>query len=349
MNQPFIIGSVQTPTGDVPKISSDLNWPDHWGSIKARWGVGRMNYTVDPGLYAFGEPNERSPVLVTANYKMSFDRLREALSKRHAWMLVLDTNGINVWCAAGKGTFGTDELVRRIEFSQLNRVVSHTELILPQLAGPGVAAHKVKKRTGFNVLYGPIQAADLPAFLDAGMKATRNMRRKTFTMYERVVLIPVELVSALKWALLILPAFFFLGGLGAPSGFWQGVLNDGFFAVLNLLGALLAGAVLTPILLPWLPGRAFSQKGLIMGLITTLFIALFGAFYLNIRKDYMNLLSWFFLAPALSAYLAMNFTGASTYTSLSGVRKEMRWAVPLEIVGGAAGLILWIGSRFVLP
>ena len=347
MNQPFIIGSVQTPTGDIPKISSDLRWPDHWGSIKARWGVGRMHYTVDPGLYALGEPNEQSPVLVTANYKMSFDRLREALSNRHAWILVLDTNGINVWCAAGKGTFGTDELVRRIEFSQLNRVVSHRELILPQLSGPGVAAHKVKKRTGFKVLYGPIQATDLPVFLDAGMEATPKMRRKTFTMLERLVLIPVELVSALKWSLLILPAFFLLGGLGAPSGFWQGVLNDGLFAVLNLLGALLAGAILTPILLPWLPGRAFSQKGLIMGLITTLFITLFGAFYLNIRQDYMNILAWFFLAPALSAYLAMNFTGASTYTSLSGVRKEMRWAVPLEIVGGVAGLTLWVGSRFV--
>ncbi|MCJ7542113.1 MAG: hypothetical protein MUO88_20885 [Desulfobacterales bacterium] len=347
MNQPFIIGSVQTPTGDIPKISSDLSWPDHWGSIKARWGVGRMHYTVDPGLYALGEPNEQSPVLVTANYKMSFDRLREALSNRNAWILVLDTNGINVWCAAGKGTFGTDELVRRIEFSQLNRVVSHRELILPQLSGPGVAAHKVKKRTGFKVLYGPIQATDLSVFLDAGMEATPKMRRKTFTMLERLVLIPVELVSALKWSLLILPAFFLLGGLGAPSGFWQGVLNDGLFAVLNLLGALLAGAILTPILLPWLPGRAFSQKGLIMGLITTLFITLFGAFYLNIRQDYMNILAWFFLAPALSAYLAMNFTGASTYTSLSGVRKEMRWAVPLEIVGGVAGLTLWVGSRFV--
>jgi len=43
----------------------------------------------------------------------------------------------------------------------------------------------------------------------------------------------------------------------------------------------------------------------------------------------------------------MNFTGASTYTSLSGVKKEMRWAVPLEIVGGVAGLTLWVGSRFV--
>lgn len=347
MNQPFIIGAVQTPVGDIPKISSDLGWPDHWGSVKARWGVGRMHYTVDPGLYALGEPNERSPVLVTANYKMSFDRLREALSNRHAWILVLDTKGINVWCAAGKGTFGTDELVRRVEFCQLNRVVSHRELILPQLAGPGVAAHKVKKFIGFKAIFGPIQATDLPAFLDAGMKATPNMRRKTFTMPERVVLIPVELVSALKWSLLILPAFFLLGGLGAPSGFWNGVLNEGLFAIFNLLGALLAGAVLTPILLPWLPGRAFSQKGLIMGLIITLFITLFGAFYLNIRKDYMNILAWFFLTPALSAYLAMNFTGASTYTSLSGVKKEMRWAVPLEIVGGVAGLTLWVGSRFV--
>lgn len=347
MKQPFIIGSIRTPMGDVPKISSTLVWADRWGSIKARWGVGRMHYTVDPGLYALGAPGDRSPVLVTANYKMSFDRLREALPERNAWILVLDTNGINVWCAAGKGTFGTDELVRRIEFSQLNRVVSHTELILPQLAGPGVAAHKVKKRSGFKAIYGPIRAADLPAFLDAGLKATPGMRRKTFPVRERAVLIPIELVSVLKWSLVILPAFFLLGGLGAPSGFWHGAMNDGLFAVLNLLGALVAGAVLTPILLPWIPGRAFSQKGLIMGLITTLFITLFGAFNLNIRQDYMNILAWFFLAPALSAYLAMNFTGASTYTSLSGVKKEMRWAVPLEIVGGVAGLTLWVGSRFV--
>lgn len=347
MKQPFIIGSIRTPMGDVPKISSTLVWADRWGSIKARWGVGRMHYTVDPGLYALGAPGDRSPVLVTANYKMSFDRLREALPERNAWILVLDTNGINVWCAAGKGTFGTDELVRRIEFSQLNRVVSHTELILPQLAGPGVAAHKVKKRSGFKAIYGPIRAADLPAFLDAGLEATPGMRRKTFPVRERAVLIPIELVSVLKWSLVILPAFFLLGGLGAPSGFWHGAMNDGLFAVLNLLGALVAGAVLTPILLPWIPGRAFSQKGLIMGLITTLFITIFGAFYLNIRHDYMNILAWFFLAPALSAYLAMNFTGASTYTSLSGVKKEMRWAVPLEIVAGLAGLTLWVGSRFV--
>jgi hypothetical protein len=348
MKQPFIAGSVETPVGVVPKISSHLSGSDHWGTIKARWGVGRMHYTLDPGLYALGEPDDQSPVLVTANYKMSFDRLREALPNREAWILVLDTKGINVWCAAGKGTFGTNELVRRVEFSGLKQVVSHRQLILPQLAGPGVAAYKVKKRTGFKVIFGPIRAVDLPVFLDAGLKATPEMREKTFTVRERLVLIPVELVSALKWYLLILPAFFFLGGLGVSSGFWNNALNHGLFAVLNLLAALSAGAVLTPVLLPWLTGRAFSQKGAIMGMIMTLAVFVFSTAYLHLKIEFLEILAWFFLTPALSAYLAMNFTGASTFTSLSGVRKEMRWAVPFEIVGGAVGLILWAGSRFIL-
>jgi hypothetical protein len=347
LNQQFVIGSVQTPVGVVPKISAGLRWTDHWGTIKARWGVGRMRYTLDPGLYALGEPDDQSPVLVTANYKMSFDRLREVLPNRKAWILVLDTKGINVWCAAGKGTFGTDEVVRCVEFSGLNQVVSHRRLILPQLSGPGVAAYKVKKRIGFKVIFGPIRAVDLPDFLDAGLKATPEMRQKTFATGERLVLIPVELVSALKWYVLILPAFFLMGGLGGSSGFWNNALNHGYFAVLNLLAALAAGAVLTPVLLPWLPGRAFSQKGVIMGVIMAGAISVFSKTYLHLRIEFLEILAWFFLTPALSAYLAMNFTGSSTFTSLSGVRKEMRWAVPLEIIGGVAGLILWFGSRFI--
>jgi acetyl-CoA decarbonylase/synthase complex subunit gamma len=57
--------------------------------------------------------------------------------------------------------------------------------------------------------------------------------------------------------------------------------------------------------------------------------------------------AWILLIPAVSAYLAMNFTGASTYTSLSGVKKEMHWALPLQIGTGVIGIILWIGSHFI--
>lgn len=346
--QSFVKGSVQSPIGAVPQIFSSLTWADHWGSVKARWDMGRMHYTVEPGLYALGRPDEKTPVLVTANYKMSFDRLREALPDHDAWILVLDTEGINVWCSAGKGTFGTEELVRRIDASKLAQVVSHRELILPQLAGPGVAAHQVKKLSGFRVIYGPIRAKDLPAFMDNGLKATPQMRRVTFTTWERVVLIPVELVSAFKWVFIISLVFFLLGGLGGQGGFWANALDYGLFSVLALLGALTAGAILTPLLLPWLPGRAFSLKGLSMGLIMAGILTVFRAGDLGTWTGRLEILAWFFLVPALAAYLGMNFTGASTYTSLSGVKKELKWAVPLEIAAGGVGLCLWLGSRFII-
>jgi len=110
-----------------------------------------MHYMVDAGLYALGQPNHSSPVFVTANYKMSFDRLRQAVPDRNAWILVLDTKGINVWCAAGKGTFGTEELVSRIKTSGLERAAGlHFRIILVGFNAP------LEFLTGFTVrLRGP--------------------------------------------------------------------------------------------------------------------------------------------------------------------------------------------------
>ena len=347
LKQPFVIGSIQTSVGPVPQVSSSLAWAARLGTYKARWGIGRMHYTIEPGLYALGKPDERSPVLVTANYKMSFDKLREALLGRNMWILVLDTKGINVWCAAGKGTFGTMELVGRIKSSGLNQIVSHRELILPQLSGPGVAAHHVKKLSGFKVIYGPIRATDLTIFLDDGLKATPEMRLKTFTTWERMEVIPMELIGALKVGIIVIPILFFLSTVGKSGEGWMNALSHGYFSALSLLTAILAGAVLAPLLLPWLPGRAFSIKGLSLGF---LFTAILMAFFWNdwiTGTGRLEILAWFFLIPAVSAYLAMNFTGASTYTSLSGVRKEMRWALPMEIGAGIVGLILWFGSHYI--
>ncbi|MBN2126443.1 MAG: acetyl-CoA synthase subunit gamma [Deltaproteobacteria bacterium] len=338
---------METPVGPVPRVGTRLTRADRLGAVKVRWDLGRMHYRVDPGLYAVGDPVESSPVLVTANYKLSFDRLRRVLPGRNAWILVLDTRGINVWCAAGKGTFGTRELVERIASSGLDRVVSHREVILPQLAAPGVAAHQVRRLSGFRVVYGPIRAEDLPSFLDAGLKASPGMRRKGFPLGERAVLIPVELVAAMKWTLAALPLVFVLGGLGGGEGFLANALDHGIFAVIALLGAVLAGAVVTPLLLPWLPGRAFSLKGMVMGLVYAGALFLLRAGDLGKGAALVETAAWGLIAVAVAAYLAMNFTGASTYTSLSGVSKEMRWAVPLEIGAGCVGLCLWIGSRFL--
>jgi len=346
LDQPFVNGAAEGPAGKIPRVSSVLTWRDSWGSIKARWGVGRMDYAVDPGLYALGSPDAGSPVLVTANYKMSFDRLREALTGRNAWILVLNTEGINVWCAAGKGTFGTGELVRCIVASGLKDCVRHRELILPQLGAPGVSAHWVRKMSGFTVHYGPIRARDIPAYLDGGLRATPKMRRKTFSLPERAVLIPIELVAALKPVALLVPILVLISGLGGRGAFVQNLIHDGLFSLTALLLAILSGAVLSPLLLPWLPGRAFATKGLAVGLAAA--IALLSSWGLNLKSGRDLLLggAWLLMMPGISAFLAMNFTGASTYTSLSGVRREMRWALPVEIGAGLSGLAVLLVSRF---
>ena len=341
-----MVGGVATRAGRIPQVLSVLGSQDRWGGIKARWGVGRMDYLVEPGLYALNSPDETSPVLVTANYKLTFDKLRLALGGLNAWILVLETYGINVWCAAGKGTFGTEELAARIGSTGLAEVASHREVILPQLGAPGVAAFQVKKLTGFKAVYGPILAQDLPRFLAAGNRADDGMRRRSFPLGERLVLIPIELVSALKF---LLPAgliMLLIAGLFGPQGFWADALRYGLFSIVALLGAVFAGAVALPLLLPWLPGRAFAVKGAAAGAVAALVLAV------TLRIIRVGLLdsvrletaAWMVLVPALASFLGMNFTGSSTYTSLSGVRKEMRWAVPFQVLTGVAGLALWFCS-----
>jgi hypothetical protein len=348
LEQSFVTGSAPTASGNLPRVSADLTLGDHWGTFKARWGVGRMDYRVDPGLYALGEPDFDSEVLVTANYKLSFDALRSALPCRDSWILVVDTDGINVWCAAGKGTFSTEELVSRIESSGLTRIVSHRRLIVPQLAAPGVAAHTVRELSGFRIKYGPIRAKDLPAFIDQGFKATSEMRLKAFPAIERVVLIPVELVEAMKYAVVLVPLFFLLGGLIGQADFGENVRSHGFFAALAMLSAVFGGTVLTPILLPWLPGRAFALKGAVAGLLVSGVPAVLTFALLGRWPTLPDFGAWIFIMIAVAAFLGMNFTGASTYTSLSGVRKEMRWAVPLEITSACIGLVLWFGSSWIV-
>ena len=347
LDQPFVADAILTPAGRLPQVTSALHRQDHWGAFKARWGVGRMDYTVDPGLYALGNPDKDAPVLVTANYKLSFDALRSALPGRNAWMLVLDTKGINVWCAAGKGTFGTAELIKRIEASGLKKIVSHRKLILPQLGAPGVAAHQVKQASGFKVYYGPIRAEDLPAYLDSGWKTTPAMRIMTFPLKDRAVLIPIEFVAALKPFLIIAPILFILGGIGGPAGFWANAAAYGLFAVLALFSALVGGAVLNPLLLPYLPGRAFSLKGFSIGIIIALILLYLRDINLQVWPGKIESLAWLLIIPAVAGHLAMNFTGCSTYTSLSGVKREMRWALPVQIAAGAVGLIIWVTSRLI--
>jgi len=318
----------------VPVISPALELSDRVGAWKARWGIGRMSYLVPAGVYALGSPTPDDPVLVTANYKMCYDLVRRELAGRNVWLLILETHGINVWCAAGMGTFGTEELATRLEITRLATVVRHRTLILPLLGAPGVSAHEVLARTGFSVAFAAIEARDIPRYLDGGMRTTAAMRELTFTFRERLVLVPVELVTALKGSVWIAPPL-------ALAASWR----EGHFspaaalpALLAYTGAIAAGTIAAPLALPWLPTRSFAVKGAVAGVLwSLLFLAATGWRGLPAAATVL-------LVTAFTSFLTLNFTGSTPYTSPSGVKREMRLSLPLMTGGLAAGIGCWIAA-----
>jgi hypothetical protein len=309
--------------------SSKISLANRWDHFLARWGVRRGNHRVAPGLYRLGDPGPRSAVFVTANYTLSFDALRSALKSVDAYILVLDTHGINVWCAAAKGTFSTQELVERIESTHLREIVRGRVIILPQLGAAGVAAHEVKRLSHFKVEYGPVRAADLPEYLKTH-QASVEMRSVRFGLWDRLALIPVELVHT------------FLPMLGAALILWFLV---GPLASIASIAAVLAGVVLFPILLPWLPTPNFSTQGLVLGGIISLPFALANLLSHTAPTGWLRAgwsLFYLTIIPPVAGYLALNFTGSTPLTSKSGVQREMSRYLPVLIGLFGFGVLLLV-------
>jgi len=339
----FVDEFIDTKAGPVPRIRTKLSAADCAMSALVRLGIRRDSYIVSPGIYCTGNPSADSPVLVTANYKLTFDTLRKELSSLNAWILVLDTRGINVWCAAGKELFSTEEVIKRIRTSGLDRIVSHRELILPQLSATGVSAIDVKKGCGFKVIWGPVRASDIKKFIESGFKSEEGMRRVTFTMAERIVLVPVELSFMVKPTLWIFPGIFILSGIGFEIFSYKDAWTRGIMAALAYAAGIVSGAVIVPAALRWIPGKPFSVKGMITGIIASYAVITM----LQGNANNLELAALSLCTIAVSSFLAMNFTGSTPFTSPSGVEKEMKKAIPLQALAGLASIILWVSAAFI--
>jgi hypothetical protein len=323
--------SCETDHSTPPEIrstDSEITVANRFDHFLARGGINRMGHRVEPGLYQLGNPTAESPVFASANYTLSFDALRSALAGYDAFILVLDTKGINVWCAAGKGTFGTEELVRLIDVTGLTTIVSHRKIIVPQLGAPGISWPEVLRKSGFSVEFGTVRARDLPEYLITH-KTTLEMRRVQFPLQDRIILIPVELVHIALPAIIATVALWFLAG---P------------FAALAALAAVIAGTVLFPILLPFIPTQDFSTKGLLLGGVVAIpFAVVFASTpALPGWAVTAEALTPLLIMPAVTAYLALNFTGATTFTSRTGVKKEIFRYVPVMTIMAGTGVALGI-------
>ena len=221
-------------------------------------------------------------------------------------------------------------------------MVAHRLVIVPQLGATGVSSKKVKRLSGFKVIWGPIRAGDIATFLDNDLQADREMRRVTFTFVERLVLVPVEISLVLKPALWVLLALFVLSGIGPGIFSFSGAWARGLWSALAIFLGIVAGAGVAPLLLPWLPGTTFAAKGILTGLA----LVLPAAIAAGMAQGVAGFLALLLLVASVSSYLAMNFTGTTPFTAPSGVEKEMRRFIPVQAGMAILGMVFWIGSAF---
>jgi ubiquinone/menaquinone biosynthesis C-methylase UbiE len=204
---------------------------------------------VTPGLYTIGNPDPDSPVLVTGNFELTIQRLVGALDSRvDAWLLVADSGGINVWCAAGGGFLTADKILGVLQISGLDEIVRHRALILPQLCANGVDGWRLREESGWGVHWGPARAKDIPDYLASGRIKTDAMRHVNFPLRERLEMMAVTL--GFYGLIILVPIALFHRAM-----FWP--------ALLSLVGL----STFYTITLPWLPGRDGLAKSLPLALI----------------------------------------------------------------------------------
>lgn len=166
-----------------------------------------LPFPAKTGLFRIGNPGRQSPVFLTGNYHLTTLHVKRALQGKDAFLLVANSKGINVWCAATGGHLTNHDVISVLKTSGIAELVDHRKVVLPQLAAAGVEGQVIHEKTGWKVVWGPVYAENIPRFLENDFVKTPEMRAVSFPLTQR-------LEMAVAWAFPVsVIAFLILLGL----------------------------------------------------------------------------------------------------------------------------------------
>jgi len=165
-----------------------------------------LPFPCKTGLIEIGAPGRDAPVLLTGNFRLTVERVKRSLRGIDAYLLVANSRGVNVWCAATGGLFTNHDVVSVLKTSGVEGRVDHRRVTLPQLAATGIEGPVVRRKTGWTVVWGPVEAAHLPEFLRCGGEIPPAMRKVGFPWPRRLEMavawaFPISLLAVLLLAL----------------------------------------------------------------------------------------------------------------------------------------------------
>jgi len=291
---------------------------------------------IEPGIYQSGNPDEKSPLIATANYLYTYIRVMRALKGIDAWVMCVDSDGINVWCAARGDNFGNKQLIEAVEASGIENVTTRKTLILPQLAAGGVAAPLISSESPnfpFNLLYGPVWAKYLPQFLkDRPAKKPDKWKLAKFTSSHRLRAFITHTTFLLR-KIFFLPTIallLLLVGLSFIHPFWV----SKFWRIGEIwLWIILTNALIATLFPLANFTRCFIKKGIFFGILNTLLLGgITWILHNSVYLIFLNICFYFWLA----FFFTMSFSGYSMATSPGEIQEEYptfrKIHIPLMII-----------------
>jgi ubiquinone/menaquinone biosynthesis C-methylase UbiE len=272
---------------------------------------------IAPGLYVVGRPDPESPVLVTGNFDLTVRRLVQAIDgKLKAWVLIVDSAGINIWCAAGGGFLSAEKVIGALRVSELGEIVHHHDLVLPQLCANGVDGWRIRKESGWDIHWGPVRAEDLPEYLASGRVKTEVMRYVRFPLKDRLEMVTVTL--GFYGLLILVPVAIFWRSL-----FW------------SLLFSLVGLSYFYAAIHPWLPGRDGLLKSVPLALIALAGLATYIVLWHPL--PWPRIVNWSLGLIGLSVFTAAELQGMSPL--MRGEQANWGWEVAIGVL---LGLTYWL-------
>ncbi len=273
--------------------------------------TGQTDYvSIEPGIYRSGNPTNESPIIVTANYIYTYIRVMNDLKGIDAWVLCVDSRGINVWCAARGGDFGNEQLIEAVQATNIQKFSNKKTLILPQLSAGGVSApllHKQSSSFPYKIKYGPVWSKHLPQYLkEHPARKPDKMKLAKFTFSHRLRAGISHTTFLFRKIFLIVLAVIALL-----------LLVFGKLDMLWIVGELAIGVIITNGLLSILFPltnftRKFVIKGVVIGIINVLCL---GFLLLIVHQSIIFVLLNICFIFWLAFFSTMSFSGSTMATS----------------------------------